>query len=92
MIRKRLQAEFELQELNRQLKQVSDEKNLQTKETEERKEKLQVIRDKLALFTETIEPESFTDASNYITQDDIELTFLFEKQRYAKAMFKGESS
>lgn len=95
VIRKKIQGEFSLQEVARQLKQISDERVLKLKETDERKEKLQAIRDKLALFTDATElenPLSVADASTLITQDDIELAFLFEKKRYSKASFKGDQS
>ena len=95
VIRKKLQADISLKELSRQLANISDAKKLTIEETGERKEKLQAIRDKLAIFTEKIEfnecPSS-TSLNNSITQDDIELAFLYEKQRHAAASSKGEKS
>ena len=65
------------------------------KETDERKEKLQAIRDKLALFTEKVELNdcaSSTDLNTSITQDDVELAFLYEKQCYVTASRNREKS
>ena len=96
VIRKKLQAEVSLKELSRQLANTIEEKKLKISETDERKEKLQAIRDKLALFTETTEfKESSlaTELNNSITQDDIELAFLYEKKCYAAGITNnGEKS
>ena len=95
VIRKKLQAELSLRELSQQLTNISEEKNIKVVETEERQEKLQSIRDKLALFTEQTElneTSSATARSTTITQDDVELAFLYEKQRYAEAPISGEKS
>ena len=93
VIRKKLQAELSLKELSRQLNFINEEKNLITTETDERKEKLQLIRDKLVLFseqTELNEASPAIDLETSITQDDIELAFLYEKQCYAQANSNGE--
>ena len=95
VIRKKLQANLSLQELSRQLANISEAKKLTIKETDERKEKLQAIRDKLALFTEKIELNdcaSSTDLNTSITQDDVELAFLYEKKSYVTASHNGEKS
>jgi phage shock protein A len=93
VIKKKLLAEGSLNELARQTKAVSEEKQLKIRETDERKEKLQAIRDKLALFTEQPAQGHASTVSGLtppITQDDIELAFLYEKQRYTEAAFKGD--
>jgi len=87
VVRKKLQAEVSLKELSRQLANRTEEKKLKISETDERKEKLQAIRDKLALFTEkTGLNESYLasklNSNSIITQDDIELAFLYEKKCY----------
>ena len=94
VIRKKLQAELSLQELSRQLKNIGEEKVLKIAETEERKEKLQVIRDKLALLNEPSEFDkspSATETNTTVSQDDVELAFLYEKQRHTQDA-KGEQS
>ncbi len=87
VIRKKLQAELSFQELSELLTNISGEKqNLITK-TDERKEKLQAIRDKLILFseqTEINEAMPASDLNSIISQDDVELALLYEQQRYAK--------
>lgn len=93
VIRKKLQVDSSLKELAGQLANILEEKKLKTSETEERKERLQVIRDKLALFTEKTSFNESTlaaDLNSGITQDDIELAFLYEKQAYAQSISNGE--
>ena len=95
VIRKRLQAEYSLKELSRQFKNVCEEKDHKIAETEERKEKLQAIRDKLALFTEQCEFDDnapLREANNTVSQDDIELAFLYEKRRHVQTSGNGEQS
>ena len=96
VIRKKLQAEDSLKEISRQLANISEEKKLNIRETDERKEKLQAIRDKLALFTEKTELNESSlssDLDSRITQDDIELAFLYEKKCYAAGVTgNGEKS
>jgi phage shock protein A len=95
VIRKKLQAECSQNEISRQLANLSEEKDRLIAETGERKEKLQSICDKLVLFTEQNpfnEPATATEANTSIHQDDIELAFLYEKQRYAEDASNGESS
>jgi phage shock protein A len=87
VIRKKLHAELSLRELARQLKNTNEEITRKITETEERQEKLQSVRDKLALFTEQnelYETATATDPNTTITQDDVELALLTEKQRYAE--------
>lgn len=93
VIRKKLQAEASLKELTRQLANITADKKLKIEETEERKEKLQAIRDKLSLFTEKNELNECspsTDLSSGVTQDDVELAFLYAKQNYTQSSGKGE--
>jgi len=95
VIRKKLQAELSLKELNQLLTNISEEKQKHITETDERKEKLQAIRDKLALFTEQTEINGAPPVSSpnsTVSQDDIELAFLYEKQHYAETHNKGEVS
>jgi len=95
VIRKKLQAELSLNELSRQTKNINEERNQKIKETDERKEKLQAIRDKLALFaeqTESSHASTVTGSNTTITQDDVDLAFLYEKQRHAEASHKGDKS
>ena len=96
VIRKKLQANLSLKELCRHIANITEEKKLKISETEERKEKLQVIRDKLAIFTEQTElnvDSQSTDLHCSITQDDIELAFLYEKKCYtAEVSSHGEKS
>lgn len=95
VIRKKLQAELSLNELARQIKSVDEERGQKIKEIDERKEKLQAISDKLVLFIEQPEagdsPSAF-GTNTVITQDDVELAFLYEKQRYAEASSNGGKS
>lgn len=93
VLRKKLHAELSLNEVARQTKCVSDERRLKIKETDERKEKLQAIRDKLTLFTDQSEPgnsSTVCGSSAPISQDDVDLALLYEKQRYADAILKGD--
>jgi len=95
IIRKKLQAELSLKELNQLLTNTSEEKQKKITETEEHKEKLQAIRDKLALFTEQTEINETTPVStpnSTVSHDDIELAFLYEKQRYAETHNNGAVS
>jgi len=93
VIRKKLQVDLSLKEHVGQLANILEEKKLKISETEERKERLQAIRDKLALFTEKTrfnESTLATELNSGITQDDIELAFLYEKQAYAQTISNGE--
>ena len=95
VIRKKLQAERSLAELSRQAARISEDKVQKIAETEERKEKLQAIRDKLALFTghsrfDDAAPSDETEAS--VSNDDVELAYLYEKQRYTQDSAHGEAS
>lgn len=94
VIRKKLQAEQSLKALSRQLTNIGKEKDLKIAETEERQEKLQAIRDKLDLFSEqqVDDNEAATETSTSISQDDVELAFLYEKQRYSQTSAPGEAS
>ncbi len=95
VIRKKLQAESLSAETARQLQNLAEERNLKTTEVEERLEKLQSIRDKLALFSETNESEDVIESTETpcpVSKDDIELAYLYEKQRYAEAPANGEQS
>ena len=95
VIRKKLQTDLILKECSRKLANVIEEKKHKSHETDERKEKLNAIRDKLTLFTEKTEYKESTlsaDVGNSISQDDIELAFLYEKKCYAtKTHSNGES-
>lgn len=94
VIKKKLQAGLILKELSTQLANIIIAKKLKNNETDERKEKLQAVRDKLALFTEHAEFSEHsvaTELSSNISQDDIELAFLYEKQSYAEVA-EGEKT
>lgn len=93
VIRKKLQAELSLKELSRQLKNIGEEIGHKNTETEERKEKLQAVRDKLELFCEQHDDDNAAanDSGMTVTQDDVELAYLTEKQRQTSAMKGGES-
>lgn len=93
VIRKKLQAELSVKELSSLMANINHVKKIQISTTEERKEKLQAIRDKLALFTEQNEFNERPPATEqpcHITQDDIELAFLYEKQSFAQTPNQGE--
>ena len=95
VIRKKLQTERSLAELSRHMTSVTEQKELKIAETEERKEKLQAIRDKLTLFTEHSRfdddaPPDETEAA--VSDDDVELAYLYEKQRYGQGCTEGETS
>ena len=95
VIRKKLQADLSYNKISGNLANTKEEKQLKVSETEERKEKLQGIREKLALFcekTELKESSLSTCLNDNITQDDIELAFLHEKQCYTAAIDKGEKA
>lgn len=93
VIRKKLQAELSLQELSRQLNKISEEITQIRSVNDERREKLQAIRDKLELFGEQHEDEdSITGESTIsVSQDDVELAYLYAKQRHAKSVTGDES-
>lgn len=90
VIRKKLQAELSLKELSGQLKNIGEEIAKKNAETDERKEKLQTIRDKLELFCEQHDNAYENEASAGVSQDDVELAYLSEKQRHAQQ--QGEQS
>lgn len=92
VVRKKLQTESALKELSRQLNTLCEEKNQKIAETDERKEKLQAIRDKLMLLDGADEAASLNEQPTAISQDDIELAFLYEKQRYNETSVNGEKS
>jgi len=86
IIRKKLQTELSLKELEGQIQHLTEEQQNYQAETEERQEKLQAIRDKLAVLLDPSEQYDMPledDLSTSISQDDIELAFLYEQQRYA---------
>ena len=88
VIRKKLQAEGSLKEISGQLTSTSAAKNLKISETDERKEQLQSIRDKLALFSEPSggsETQQVSESGSTITKDDIEIAYLYEKQCHVDA-------
>ncbi len=95
VIRKKLQTNLSLKELSRQLANITEAKKTKIGETNERKEKLQTIRDKLVLFTEKTEFNECSlspELNSSITQDDVELAFLYEKQCYVESSSNGEKS
>ena len=94
VIRKKLQTEYSLNEISRQITKITDDKNLISTESEERKEKLLAIQEQLALFTEQNEinvAPVVSESSSSITQDDIELAFLYEKQHYDNSIAGSEN-
>lgn len=87
VIRKKLQAELSVKELSRQLKNVAETMDKKTSETEERQEKLQAVRDKLDLFSEPRHDENIVtnETGMTVSQDDVELAYLYEKQRHVQS-------
>ncbi len=88
LLKKRLQSERSVKEISRQLEAVVAEHQYADRETEERKEKLQAIQDKLVLFSEqsnSVEKAATGECGNTVTEDDVELALLYEKQRRDQA-------
>ncbi|MGR9116189.1 MAG: PspA/IM30 family protein [Gammaproteobacteria bacterium] len=93
VIRKKLQAEWSLKQLSTQLSEIGAEKDKKIAETEDRKEKLQAICDKWVLFDESSEFDDRTaETPAPVSRDDVELAFLYEKQRHAQKPANGEPS
>ena len=93
VIRKKLQIDHLLKEIVKKLANTREEKQLKVSEMEEHKEKLLAIREKQALFSEKIELKenaSFGSLHDNITQDDIELAFLYEKESYTATVSQRE--
>lgn len=84
VIRKKLQAELSLKQITEQLAIINANQQQKITETAERSEKLQAIRDKLALFTQATElnKPSYAELNPNISEDDVELAFLYEQQRH----------
>ncbi len=84
VIRKKLQAELSLKQITEQLAVISTNKKQKIAETAERSEKLHAIRDKLALFSQAtkVNAPSYSELNPNITEDDVELAFLYEQQRH----------
>lgn len=82
VIRKKLQAELSRKQITEQLAIISTSLQQKMAETAERNEKLQAIRDKLALFTQAIElnEPSCAELNPHISENDVELAFLYAQQ------------
>ena len=89
LVRKKLEVDQWLKEISGRLRCVIDEKDLTSAELNEHKDKLNSVIDKLGLFADRYRNDwinSFdsprdTARSKTITQEDVELEFLHEKQR-----------
>ena len=89
MIRKKLEVDQWLQEISDRLRCVIDEKALNSEELDEHKDKLNSVIDKLELFadrysndwTDSFDSPRDTVRRKSISQEDVELEFLHEKQR-----------
>ena len=95
VIRKKLLADISMKELLRQLTNISEEKKIRIDQTEVRKEKLQAICNKLELVCEKtgFTKESLsTDLNSCITQDDVELAFLYARKCYAANSRDGKKT
>lgn len=92
LIRKKLEIVQWLKEISSQLCCVNDEKVLLTAELDDRKDKLKSIREKQGLFaarykndwTEQLDGSDDHLGSKSITEEDVELELLHQKQRYVK--------
>lgn len=89
LIRKKLEVDRWLKDISGRLRCVIDEKALTSEELNEHKDKLNSVIDQLGLFadrysndwTDSFDSPRDTARSKTITQEDVELEFLHEKQR-----------
>ncbi len=92
LLRKKLETELQIKTVTQQRKELDTNTTQGTKHLEERKDKLQSTLDKAALFSEQHshaemdEHISVRDGSmqQTVTQEDVELAFLHEKQLYSE--------
>ena len=89
LIRKKLEVARWLKEISGRLRCVIDEKSSTSAELNEHKDKLNSVIDQLGLFTDryrndwtdSLDSSRDTSGGKTITQEDVELEFLHEKQR-----------
>ncbi len=102
LLRKKLETELQIKAVTQQLQELDANITQEVKQLEERKDKLQSTLDKAALFSEQHsnaemdEQISGRDGSlqQTVTQEDVELAFLHEKQLYSERVeqsAQGES-
>lgn len=94
ILRKKLHHQLQLKTLEQQLQVLTeDQSQLQTR-TEEQQNQLQMIKDKLELFSPS-QPQPASEETGSTTnfnQDDIEVALLFEKQRYQQNQTEQEQN
>jgi phage shock protein A len=91
LLRKKLEAELQIKAVTQQLHELVAEHSQQASQLDERKEKLQATLDKAALFSEQHSNADINEQMSVgagfmaraVTQEDVELAFLHEKQHHA---------
>lgn len=86
VLRKKLQQQKQLQTLEHQLSALAEHQLHRQAEVEEQQEKLRTIKDKLELLQDShTQPEyrnTEANTASSVNQDDIDVAFLHEKQRF----------